>query len=64
MANDKLVDVAPSVSTREVEQFKLERLAENQFLVSLNEALVILRDKVGKTNRVVASMERFLRGRR
>lgn len=64
MANSTLVDVAPSVSTREVEQFKLERIAENIFIVAMAEALAVLEGKVGPRNRVVGSMRRFLNGRR
>lgn len=64
MADKPLVDVPLSVSTREIEQFKLERISENVFIIALAAALTELRDKVGTSNRVVASMERFLRSRR
>lgn len=64
MANGNLVDVAPSVSPREVELFKAERIAENTFIIALGTALFDLKAKVSPQNRVVASMDRFLRGRR
>lgn len=64
MVESKLVDVPLSVSTREVEHFKMERIAENIFIVAMADALSVLEEKVGVTNRVVASMRRFLRGRR
>lgn len=64
MAEKPLLEAPLSVSTREIEQFKMERIAENQFIIALAEILEKLREKVGNQNRVVASMDRFLRSRR
>lgn len=51
----------PSVSDAEVESFKLQRGLEREFLSKLNSITRELSAKVGKSNRLVASMDRFLR---
>lgn len=65
MANDRLVNVPPTerVSDAEVEQFRLEKFAEKNFISGLRGLVAELQLKVSPRNPVLASMQRFLRGR-
>lgn len=65
MAEKPLVDVprSESVTAAEVEQFKMERFAEKEFLSKLRVLVDDLSMKLTPRNAVLASMQRFLRNR-
>jgi len=65
MADKPLVDVPPSVavSPAEVEKFKLEKVAEREFLWQLGSLVGVLKSRVSDRNPVLTSMTRFLKAR-
>lgn len=65
MAEKPLLDVAASttVSAAAVEKFKMEWVAEREFLSKLSVLVSELSHKVSPRNPVYASMARFLKAR-
>lgn len=55
--------MADQVTAAEVEQFKVERLAEREFVARLQLLVRELAVKVPASNSVVMSMQRFLKAR-
>lgn len=65
MAEKPLVNVPPTVNVTaaETEQWKLEKVAEREFLWQLGAAVNDLKARVSPRNQVLMSMQRFLKAR-
>lgn len=53
-----------TVSPAEIEKFKVEKVAEREFVSKLEDLVRDLESKVSSTNSVLRSMRRFINGQR